>query len=269
MKIALVTGASSGLGREFARKLAGFKGIDKIWAVARREDRLEELSALLPGKVRKFVIDLTNKEERKTLEEALQKEQPKVKWLINGAGFGKIGKVENLSLEDAEDMVELNVKALCAVTRMVLPYLSENSRIIQIASSAAFLPQPQFAVYAASKAFVLSYSRALNEELSPRTWVTALCPGPVKTEFFQVAETTGKIPLYKRLAMAKPENVVQKGMKDCIKKRPVSVYGWSMKSFGLLCKVLPHSLVLRLFSAVSGAFSEEKAKSPDKGRTET
>ncbi len=123
--------------------------------------------------------------------------------------------------------------------------MSPNSRILQFASSAAFLPQPKFAVYAATKAFVLSYSRALGAELRGRgIYVTAVCPGPVDTEFFDIAETTGQIPLYKRLVMANPRKVVRKALTDSYMGRSVSVYGVAMKAFRVLCKVLPHELVM-------------------------
>lgn len=160
-----------------------------------------------------------------------------------------IGQVEELGLKSETDMVALNCEALCAVTRMVLPYMECNSRIIQYASSAAFLPQPGFAIYAATKSFVLSYSRALNQELrSRRIYVTAVCPGPVKTEFFDIAESTGVIPLYKQLVMANPRRVVQKAIWDSIAGRELSVYGITMIAFRLLCKVVPHRLLLSAMS---------------------
>lgn len=252
MKIAVVTGASSGMGREFITQIADrFNGIDEIWIIARREERLKELVHTVPAHLRLFAIDLTSQKELMELHRALEEEHPDVKWLINAAGFGKIGPIGSLSLTDETGMVDLNCKALCAVTHMVLPYLSGNSRIIQFASSAAFLPQPDFAIYAATKAFVLSYSRALNEELKPRgIYVTAVCPGPVKTEFFDIAETTGEIPLYKRLVMADPKRVVKKAIRDNMMGRTVSVYGLSMKAFHLLSKVLPHGMILRIMKTL-------------------
>ena len=122
-----------------------------------------------------------------------------------------------------------------------------DKQIIQMASSAAFMPQPGFAVYAASKSYVLSFSRALGCELKGRDIsVTAVCPGPVKTEFFDIAETTGKIPLYKRLVMANPKRVVRLAIMDAAVGKNISIYGITMKAFFLLCKILPHSLILRL-----------------------
>ena len=255
MKIAIVTGASSGMGREFIMQIADrFNGIGEIWAIARREERLEELSPLVPVKVRSFAIDLTDDSKLMRLQDILAKEKPEVKWLINSAGYGKIGDVGTINIGDEMGMVDLNCKALCAVTHMVLPYMSENSRIIQFSSAASFLPQPGFAIYAATKSFVLSYSRALNEELKKRgIYVTAVCPGPVKTEFFDIAETTGKIPLYKRVVMADPKKVVRLALRDSMMGRPVSVYGITMKFFRLLCKTVPHTAIFRLMKGLMKA----------------
>ena len=190
--------------------------------------------------------------DSETLENELAARKPNVKLLVNSSGFGKIGTVGNLPLDDETGMVELNCKALCAVTHMVLPYMSENSRILQFASAASFLPQPGFAIYAATKAFVLSYSRALREELRPRRiGVTAVCPGPVKTEFFDIAETTGEIPLYKRLVMADPHKVVKLAIRDCMAGKSVSVYGVWMKAFFVICKVVPHEWILRAMQALN------------------
>lgn len=253
MKIAIVTGASSGMGRETAVQLADrFAGFGEIWLVARRMERLTELENKLPVPVKKFAIDLTDEAQLSVLSEALKKEQPDVKILVNASGYGKIGSVGKVALNEEMGMVRLNCEALCAVTHMVLPYMSKNSRIIQYASSASFLPQPGFAVYAATKAFVLSYSRALGEELKKRgIYVTAVCPGPVKTEFFDIAETTGRIPLYKRLTMADPVKVVKLAVRDSLMGKPVSVYGFAMKAFRVMCKIVPHSLILKIMSCIS------------------
>lgn len=253
MKIAVITGASSGMGWETALQLADrFGGINEFWLIARRMDRLTELEKLLPAPVRKFALDLTDRNHLAQLQQALRETGPDVKILVNASGYGKIAKAGSISMEEELGMTDLNCTALCAVTHMVLPYMSRNSRIMQYASSAAFLPQPGFAIYAATKAFVLSYSRALGEELRPREiGVTAVCPGPVKTEFFDIAQTTGEIPLYKKLAMAKPENVVRVAIRDCIMGKQVSVYGITMKAFHLMCKVLPHALILRIMAVIS------------------
>lgn len=251
MKIGVVTGASSGMGREMVLQLADeFPQLDEIWVIARRQERLAQLRKLSVP-VRMFPLDLTKAEDLALLEETLKRISPEVKFLVNAAGFGKIGPVGTLSRREETDMVRLNCEALCAMTHMVLPYMPHNSRILMFASAAAFLPQPDFAIYAATKAFVLSYSRALNQELLDRDIaVTAVCPGPVKTEFFDIAETTGQIPLYKRLVMANPRYVVRKALRDSIMKKEISVYGLTMKLFYLLSKILPHSLLLYLMRKI-------------------
>lgn len=246
MKIAVITGASSGMGREAAVQLGDrFGGLDEIWLIARRRERLEELEGHLPVKIRCFAMDITVEEERERFGKTLKEENPDVKILVNAAGFGRIGKVGEVAMETECAMVRLNCEALCAMTHVVLPYMSPNSRILQFASSAAFLPQPKFAIYAATKSFVLSYSRALGAELRDRRiYVTAVCPGPVDTEFFDIAETTDQIPLYKRLVMANPRKVVKKAIMDSCMGRPVSVYGLTMKGFRVLCKAVPHEILL-------------------------
>lgn len=248
MKIAIVTGASSGMGRETIIQMADrFGGLEEIWAIARRADRMEELQTQVPVALRVIPLDLADPASWQELKARLEEIRPEVKILVNSAGYGKIGTVGSASLADETGMVGVNCQALCAVTNLVLPYMPDNSRIIQYASSAAFLPQPRFAIYAATKAFVLSYSRALNVELKPRKiYVTAVCPGPVRTEFFDIAETKASIPVYKKLAMADPKKVVALALRDSMMGKDISVYGPIMKAFRVLAKILPHRLILNV-----------------------
>lgn len=244
MKIGIVTGASSGMGRETVLQLAGQFAFDEIWVIARREERLLALSRQVKTPLRLFPLDLEQPEDLAFLENALKESAPEVKFLVNAAGYGRIGPVGSISREEETGMIRLNCGALCALTHMVLPYMPRNSRILMFASAAAFAPQPDFAVYAATKAFVLSYSRALGAELAKRDIaVTAVCPGPVKTEFFDLAQMTGEIPIYKLLVMANPRRVVAKAIRDSIAKRPLSVYGPAMKAFLLLSRLLPHQAI--------------------------
>ena len=249
-KIAVITGASSGMGREMAFQLADrFEVLEEVWLIARRKERLEELRDQFPAAIRCFALDITDETERKQLEMALAEEKPDVKFLVNAAGFGKIGNVGDLSEGDECGMVRLNCEGLTAVTELVLPYISDNSRILQFASAAAFMPQPGFAVYAATKAYVLSYSRALGEELRRRRiFVTAVCPGPVDTEFFGKALNGKPMDPFKRLFMARTKYVVDRAFSDCLKGKPVSVPGLSMKAFYLLCRICPHSLLMKFLT---------------------
>ncbi|MCI8511576.1 MAG: SDR family NAD(P)-dependent oxidoreductase [Lachnospiraceae bacterium] len=246
MRIAIVTGASSGMGREMVYRLADrFAGLHEIWVVARRLERLEEFEGRVPVRVRKFVLDLTKPESLSVLKAALEEKKPKVKLLVNAAGFGKTGAVGRIPHSEALGMVRLNNEALVGVTEMVLPYIPENSRIIQFASAAAFLPQPGFAVYAATKAFVLSYSRALAQELkSKNVSVTAVCPGPVDTEFFDIALNGKKLTGYKRLVTIKPDQVVRCALRDALMGKELSIPGPVMKLFYVLCKLLPHAFLM-------------------------
>ncbi len=254
MKTAVITGASSGMGREALLQIADrFGGIEEIWAIARRRDRLEELRSRLPVPMRIFTLDLADPDSFDVLKKEFQTSRPHVKILVNAAGFGKIGpaggtagRTGDEALDDETGMVQVNCAAMCAMTNLVLPYMSGQGRILQFASSAAFMPQPGFAVYAATKAFVLSYSRALNAELHSRgIVVTAVCPGPVRTEFFEVAETGSRMPVYKKLFMASPENVVKKAIRDTMMGKSISVYGFWMKAFRIACKVIPHGCILK------------------------
>ena len=250
MKIAIVTGASSGMGREFAKQLPYFyKNLDEIWIIARRKERLVSLavSKVIPYRV--FEGDLLEDDVYECLEDALAKKTPEVRMLVNAAGYGKIGSFSSLSRNKAQEqlgMIDLNCRALTRMISLCLPYMESGSRIINIASAAAFCPQPGLAAYAASKSYVLSLSRALSFELKRREiYVTAVCPGPVDTEFFEVA---GSIDNWlKKLVLADPVQVVRTALIDSRNKKDVSVYGTVMKAASIVTKILPHHLVMKFF----------------------
>jgi len=249
MKVAIVSGASSGMGREFVRQIAtNYLKLDEIWVISRRKERLLALESEIKTKLRIFDYDLTQKDNLMALYEELETLNPDVKILVNAAGYGKYSDFTDGDYEEQIGMVDINCRALTALTYMVLPHMSKRSRIINFASAAAFLPQPSFAVYAATKSYVLSFSRALNKELEERgILVIAVCPGPVKTEFFDVANDKKDIPFYKKFAMAKCDKVVAKALKDSALGNEVSVYGIKMKAFRLISKIVPHRLLLKMF----------------------
>lgn len=246
MKIAVVTGASSGMGQEFVKQISKtYRVLDEIWVIGRSIEKLSRLQKSVMGKVRILPMDLTAQESKERLHQILKAEKPHIKLLINCAGAGKLGGFSELSQRDQEMCVRLNCETLTAVTYLCLPYMHLHTRIIQMASAAAFVPQPGFAVYAASKAYVLSFSRALREELREREiTVTAVCPGSVDTPFFD--DQRYPVPDYKRKVMAKPEKVVRKAIRDAAKGRELSVYGGSMKALGILCRLLPHKVIIRI-----------------------
>ena len=248
MKIVMVTGASSGIGAEFVRQLdQSFSRIDEIWMIARNVQKMEEIAATLQNKARVIGLDLEKKEQRKELEILLEKETPEICMLVNCAGFGLMGDFEQLDMEEQLNMVELNCKALTAVTYMAIPYMVRNGRIIQLASAAAFGPQAHFAVYAATKSYVLSFSRALQEELIPKEiYITAVCPGPVKTPFFDRAEVGGQTLALKKNFSVLPEMVVKDALIASKRRKTVTVCSLPMKLFRILCKVVPHSWILEI-----------------------
>ena len=255
MRIAIVTGASSGMGKEFARWIPEcYRTLDEIWISGRNKDRLEGLREELEGnrgiKVKIFDRDLMESAFYDTLKTSLEEETPDVRMLVNAAGFGKIGKIEDLDIDAQADMIDVNCRALTKVTLLCLPFMSKGSRIINLASAAAFSPQPGFSVYAATKAYVHSFSRALGEEVRKKgILVTSVCPGPVDTAFFEVAGTANSFA--KQAVMAKPQDVVKRALKDSIKGKEVSVYGKTMKLAKVACKILPHKLIMRIMGGLA------------------
>ena len=255
-EIISVTGASSGMGKEFVKQVdVCFPNVDEIWLIARRKEVLEEVALSCKHSCRTLAYDLSEKTSLETLGHLLQTEQPSIELLVNSAGYGILGLFCNAEkndlarnqLKDQTGMVSLNCEALTAMTYLCIPFMKRDGRIIQLASSAAFLPQPKFAVYAATKSYVLSFSRALNEELRQvPVYVTAVCPGPVDTEFFERAEKGSDTLFIKKIVMAKPENVVAKALKDSQNKKKVSVYGILMQLFYFMSKILPHKLLLMI-----------------------
>lgn len=226
MKIAIVTGASSGIGKEFVKQISRYSSLDEIWVIARRQQRLEELKLEVDKPIKVLTMDLTLQEEVVRLKEMLENTHPNIRLLVNCAGYGIRKNFAEGSYEEEIGMVEINCKSLTALTYICLPYMHKNSRMIQMASAAGFLSQAGFAVYSASKAYVLNFSRALNKELRNRKiYVTAVCPGPVDTEFFAISDAGAGIPYYKKFFLAKTDQVVKKALKDSKHKKSVSIYG--------------------------------------------
>lgn len=247
-KIIVITGASSGMGREFVDLIVkNYTSIDEIWLIARRENVLKEISEQYKERMFKILaLDLEQEASWMQYADALQQEKPKIMMLINAAGYGVIGQTREIDVHNQTGMIRLNCEALEAITQISIPYLKRGSRIIQLASASAFLPQPGFNVYAASKAFVVHYSRALARELKKDgISVTTVCPGPVQTEFFERAEVLKKSPSYKKYFRASKEKVVKKALRDAKKKKEVSVYGISIKAIRLAAKMIPHKLLLK------------------------
>lgn len=250
MKIAIITGASSGMGQEFVKQLdKKCLGIDEFWLIARRKDAMQSLENDTKAKLRYFSMDLTASDAYQEFNQTLEELRPNVKILVNCSGYGKTGAFMDIPLSDNTGMIALNCEALTKITYLVIPYMSRNSYIINLASAAAFLPQPNFAIYAATKAFVLSFSRALKRELRSREiWVSAVCPGPVNTPFFDIAEDAGTPFSLKKSFMAKKEKVVAQAIKESFGKREVIVHKLSMRGLRFITKLFPMSIILDIYA---------------------
>ena len=249
MKIAIVTGASSGMGREFVRQLSAYVQVDEIWAIARRREALEALKAEAPVPVRPVVLDLLKSESFDELRSLLEGEQPEIALLVNAAGFGKFGAYHNTTIEDDCRMIDLNCKALLVMTRLCIPYMKPGSHILELDSLSAFQPVPYITTYGATKAFVLSYSRAMNRELKCKgIRVMAMNPGWVKTEFFRHAfqSNDGEVQYFDRLYEA--ADVVRTGLHDLYKtKKDCSIHGLPVKLQVLAVKLVPHRFVMDIW----------------------
>jgi len=247
-KVALVTGASAGLGVEFARQLS--KRGHSLVLAARRKERLEKLAVEL-GNARAVAIDLSKKDASAKLMADLTANGEVVELLINNAGFGLIGKFAKADSKRLRQMIDLNAGTLTDLCRAVVPGMVERKAggIINVASIAAFQPGPKMAVYFATKAFVLSLSEALHEELKPHgVHVTCLCPGPTRTEFGEVAGFRGN-GMFEWVAMDAPE-VVEAGLKGLDKNKAVVVPGLLNKITANGGRFAPRSFVRKIAGAI-------------------
>ena len=246
--VALITGASAGLGVEFARQLS--KRGHRLVLVARRRERLDALAAEL-GNARAVALDLSDDGAAERLLNDIEVQGEMIELLVNNAGFGLIGQFADLDPGRQREMIDLNVGALTDLCRGVVPgMIARNSgAILNVASTAAFQPGPKMAVYFATKAFVLSLSEALHEELKPHgIKVSCLCPGPTRTEFGDVAGFGGN-GLFDKVAMDAPE-VVKAGLDALERNRAVVVTGWMNKIGAASTRFAPRSLVRKIAGAI-------------------
>ena len=250
--IAVITGASSGIGKEYALSVEKHGKYDEIWLIARTESKLEEVAAQLKSPVKIIAMDLTDPEFTERYQAYLDATKPRIGMLINCSGYGKFDAAVNLSVEDNVGMIDLNCRALTAITLMSLPYMTDGSKVINVASVAAFQPIPYINVYAATKAYVLSFSRALNREVRGRgIRVLAVCPFWTKTAFFDRAiDEKREEPVVKKYAaMYKPEFIVRKTWNEIEKgkKKDYIVPGFKAALQVFAVKVLPHSWIMNIW----------------------
>ena len=250
-QIAIITGASSGIGKRFAETVSTAGNFDEVWVIARGIERLEALKETVPFPIRAIALDLSDKASYATFENFLAEEKPSVRLLVNASGFGKFCATLDAPLDVNLNMIDLNCEAIVALCQLTIPYMEKDAKIINIASVAAFQPIPYINVYGATKAFVLSYSRALNREMKRRgISVTAVCPFWTKTEFFNRAVAAEKDPIVKKyVAMYEPDQIVRRAWRDMKKGKDVSMYGFIARVQTLLTKILPHKIVMSVWQS--------------------
>ena len=252
-KIAVITGASSGMGRDFVRLIDKHESFDEVWVIARRLDRLESLADECSFPIKTIPLDLTDPAAYEKYAAILKSEDVEVALLVNCSGFGKFGRYDDIDLADKMGMIDLNCKALVTLTELTLPYMHKGSHVIQLDSLSSFQPVPYIGVYGATKAFVLSYSRSLDRELRDRgIRVCAVCPGWVRTEFFDRAKTKNEKAVTYYNKVWESEDVVKTALRDAYKGKDVSIHGFSVRAQVLLTKLLPHSLVMNIWLKQQG-----------------
>lgn len=250
MKIAIVTGASSGLGEEYVRVLSqSYDEIEEIWVIARREERLQKLKERFPEKkIFPIAMDLTQNESYAALREMLESEKPEVRVLINNAGFGTLGDFDTMEMHTQTRMVDLNNRAMTAVTSVALPFMAKGSFVINVCSIASFAPNPRMTVYCSTKAYVLSFSKSLRFELKKKGInVLALCPGPMDTEFLPAAGIEkGASHTFDTLPRVNPAMAAERSLRYAAKGRGIYTPRVFFKFYRFLAKVLPHGIVMHM-----------------------
>lgn len=243
-KIAIVTGATGGIGKEFIKQII-LEPIDEIWAIARNEDKLNKLSEEFGEKIIPISMDLSKVEEIKKLQSMLKDKSPVISYLINNASIAKMGSYKDFSIEEIDTTVNLNCKTPVLMCKICIPYMEKGSHILNLSSASAFQPNPYINLYASSKVFERSYSRALNVELKGTgITVTAVCPSWVDTDMLSHEVNGHKV---KFPGIVKAENVVTKALKDLRKGRDMSVCSMYVKCQHLNVKLMPQRLVMKLW----------------------
>ncbi|MEJ5304647.1 MAG: SDR family oxidoreductase [Ignavibacteria bacterium] len=252
MKTALITGASFGIGYELSKIFANEKY--NLVLVARNRERLNEIESELKRenniRIKTLVKDLSNPEAPKEIFDELVYDKIEIDVLVNNAGFGLLGPFAELDLKDQLDMIQVNITSLVHLTGLILPSMIKrgSGKILNVASTAAFQPGPNMAVYYATKAFVLSFSKALYKELKDKgITVTALCPGPTKTEFQKRARMENiNLERSKLIPYMSAERVARVGYKGLMKGKKVVIPGFMNKVGTKIVRFAPESFILSI-----------------------
>ena len=251
--IAIITGASSGFGREFTKLLALDPSLDEIFVLSRNTDKLEELKTELGEKIMPYIIDLSVAENIRNFGEYLKTQNPNIKILINNAGFAKFCSYDDISIDESLNMINLNISAVVAMGLTCIPYMEKGAHILNIASQAGFQPVPYMNIYSATKSFVKNYSRALNIELKEKgITVTAVCPGWMKTNLYERGCIGAKKGTKRFMGMVSPEVVARKALKDAYNNKDISIYGLHVKLCTIISKILPEKWIMKCWLLQQG-----------------
>lgn len=243
-KIAVITGATGGIGQVFVCELIK-EPLDEIWVIGRNQERLLALKETFGEKIVPICRDLTVDADLLSISELLNGQTVSILWLVNNAGIAKMAPSAAFSVEEIGQTIDLNCKAPAALINLSLPFMEKGAKILNISSASAFQPVPFINLYAATKAFERSYSRALNAELKPSgITVTAVCPSWVDTAML-TKEINGKKVHFS--GMVAPEKVVKKALKDAKKGRDMSVCSLYVKCQHLNVKLLPQKLTMKVW----------------------
>jgi len=239
------------MGREFVYALDKDEEFDELWVIARRESRLLELQENCRAKVRPIILDLQDRASLTSFRLLLEQYNPEISVLVNAAGFGLFGVFTQMDMDRQLDIIDLNSRALTGLTYLCIPYMSCGSRIYNMGSMSSWQPVPYINVYGASKAYVLSFSRALGVELKAQgIRVMAVCPGWITTEFFDHAIHDNTVNYFNRYYTAR--QVVDKALRDMKRGKTASVLGFPERMQVLLVKFLPTSLVMKVWCGQQG-----------------
>ncbi len=248
MVTAVITGASSGLGREYINAIiAQYPSVDAFWLISRRKEVLKEIAQEHPDKtIAAISLDLGKEESYDIFERLLKENNPEIKVLVNSAGYGKCADFYSSNRTLQTGMIDLNCRGLVSMIRLCLPYMLDDSLVLNISSIAAFAPTPRMSVYGATKAFVLSFSKALHDELAPRgIKVTAVCPGVMETDFWAVANVPeGKSRLIDKLPRVSPQAVAVGSLKAAKRGKMMYTKKLFYKFYHVLGKLLPHGFLM-------------------------
>jgi len=258
-RIAIITGASGGLGKEFVALMMSEK-IDEVWCVARNVQKLNSVKEKFGDKIVTLSFDLSEQESITSISEILDNEQPRIAYLINSAGIGEeLSPSKEFTVEMNYKTIQLNCSALVSLCTICIPYMQEGDHIINLSSRASFQPVPYLNLYAATKVFVRSYTRALNVELKESgISATAVCPGWTETEM--LPETCNNIEI-KYPGLVSPKRVAVKALSDAKKKKDMSVCTGYVKYMHLLSKLFPQKAVMKSWvRSIYSMFGLERGK---------